>query len=179
MSFDPIVRTPSAYAFPLLIKQLWITPLANTPDQEIVYRDQRRQTYRQTRERVGRLASVLAGLGVKPGMTVGVMDWCSHRYFESFFAIPMMGCVLQTVNIRLSPGQILYCLNHARADVVLVNSEFLPVLEAIRGELETVKHYVLLDDSGAPPHSPIPFSGEYEALLEQASPDYDFQDFDE
>ncbi|HZR37101.1 MAG TPA: fatty acid--CoA ligase [Nevskia sp.] len=179
MSFNPIFRTPSAYDFPLLIKQLWITPLANAPQQEILYRDQRRQTYVETRARVGRLASALAGLGVKPGMTVAVMDWDTHRYFESFFAIPMMGCVLQTVNIRLSPGQILYCLNHAKADVVLVNSEFLPVLETIRSDLETVKHFVLLDDSGAPPHSSISFSGEYEALLAQASPGYDFKDFDE
>jgi fatty-acyl-CoA synthase len=179
MSFNPIFRTPSAYDFPLLIKQFWITPLANAPTQEILYRDQRRQTYLETRARVGRLASALAGLGVKPGMTVAVMDWDTHRYFESFFAIPMMGCVLQTVNIRLSPEQILYCLNHARADVVLVNSEFLPVLEAIRDKLETARQFVLLDDSGAPPASPIAFSGEYEALLAAASPDYDFQDFDE
>src|ERR1700739_2076472 len=107
MSFNPpnnpIFRTPSAYDFPLLIKQLWITPLANAPQQEILYRDQRRQTYTETRARVGRLASALAGLGVKPGMNIAVMDWDTHRYYESFFAIPMMGCVLQTVNIRLSP----------------------------------------------------------------------------
>jgi fatty-acyl-CoA synthase len=179
MSFNPIFRTPSAYDFPLLIKQLWITPLANAPRQEILYRDQRRQTYTETRARVGRLASALAGIGVKPGTTVAVMDWDTHRYFESFFAIPMMGCVLQTVNIRLSPEQILYCLNHARAEVVLVNSEFLPVLEAIRDKLETAKQFVLLDDSGAPPASPIAFRGEYEALLAAAAPDYDFQDFDE
>ena len=179
MSFNPIFRTPSAYDFPLLIKQLWITPLANAPRNEISYRGERRQTYIETRARVGRFASALASLGVKPGMTVAVMDWDTHRYFESFFAIPMMGCVLQTVNIRLSPEQILYCLNHARADVVLVNSEFLPVLEGIRDKLETVKHFVLLDDSGAPPASPIEFRGEYEALLAAASPDYDFQDFDE
>ena len=179
MSFNPIFRTPSAYDFPLLIKQLWITPLANAPQQEILYRDERRFTYTQMRQRVGRLASALAGLGARPGMTVAMMDWDSHRYYESFFAIPMMGCVLQTVNIRLSPEQILYCLNHAQADIVLVNSEFLPVLEAIRGKLETVKTFVLIDDSGKPPQSGLSFAGEYEALLAQAAPDYAFQDFDE
>jgi len=179
MSFNPIFRTPSAYDFPLLIKQIWITPLANAPQQEILYRGERRQTYAQTRARVGRLASALSGLGVKPGMTVAVMDWDSHRYLECFFAIPMMGCVLQTVNIRLSPDQILYTLNHARADVVLVNAEFLACLETIRDRLETVKNFVLIDDAGAPPQSPIRFAGEYEALLAQASPDYLFEDFDE
>ena len=179
MSFNPIVRTPSAYDFPLLIKQLWITPLANAPKQEVVYRGERRQTYVQTRERVGRLASALAGLGIKPGMTVAVMDWDSHRYLECFFAIPMMGCVLQTVNIRLSPDQILYTLNHARADVVLVNAEFLPCLGAIRDKLETVKSFVLINDEAAPPQTPIRFAGEYEALLAQSDAGYDFPDFDE
>jgi fatty-acyl-CoA synthase len=179
MSFNPIFRTPSAYDFPLLIKQIWITPLANTPQQEIIYRGERRQTYAQTRVRIGRLASALAGLGVKPGMTVGVMDWDSHRYFECFFAIPMMGCVLQTVNIRLSPDQILYTLNHAGADVVLVNAEFLPLLEAIRERLETVKAFVLIDDAAAPPQTALSFAGEYEALLAQSAADYDFPDFDE
>lgn len=179
MSFNPIFQTPSAYDFPLLIKQLWITPLANAPQQEILYRDERRQTYVQTRARVGQLASALSGLGVKPGMTVAVMDWDSHRYLECFFAIPMMGCVLQTVNIRLSPDQILYTLNHARADVVLVNAEFLPCLEANRDKLESVKTFILIDDAGAPPQSPIRFAGEYEALLAKSDPGYDFPDFDE
>lgn len=179
MSFNPIFKTPSAYDFPLLIKQLWITPLANAPQQEILYRDERRQTYTQTRARVGQLASALSGLGVKPGMTVAVMDWDSHRYLECFFAIPMMGCVLQTVNIRLSPDQILYTLNHARADVVLVNAEFLPCLEANRDKLESVKTFILIDDAGAPPQSPIRFAGEYETLLAKSDPGYDFPDFDE
>jgi fatty-acyl-CoA synthase len=179
MSFNPIFSTPSAYDFPLLIKQLWITPLANAPQQEVVYRGERRQTYAQTRARVGQLASALAGLGVKPGMTVAVMDWDSHRYLECFFAIPMMGCVLQTVNIRLSPDQILFTLNHAEADVVLVNAEFLPLLEAIRDRLESVKTFVLIDDSGAAPQSRLSFAGEYEALLAASAADYAFQDFDE
>jgi fatty-acyl-CoA synthase len=179
MSFNPIFRTPSAYDFPLLVKQLWVTPLANSPEQTISYRGERRHTYRETRARVGRLASALGRLGAKPGTTVAVMDWCSHRYFESFFGIPMMGCVLQTVNIRLSPEQILYTLNHARAGIVLVNSDFLPVLEGIRDKLETAKTFVLLNDAAAAPQSPIEFAGEYEALLAAGDPGYDFPDFDE
>ena len=57
------------------------------------------------------------------------MDWDSHRYLECFFAVPMMGAVLHTVNVRLSPEQILYTINHAEDDVLLVNAEFLPILE--------------------------------------------------
>ena len=98
--------TPSAYSYPLLIKQLLYTPLCNAPDQEIVYRDLKRLTYRELSERIGRLASGLSRLGVKHGNTVAMMDWDSHRYLECFFAVPMMGAVLQTVNIRLSPEQV-------------------------------------------------------------------------
>ncbi|TAN07539.1 MAG: fatty acid--CoA ligase [Rhodanobacteraceae bacterium] len=176
---NPVARTPSARAFPLLLKQLWITPLANSPAREIVYRDGRRFTYRQTWARIARLASALAELGVRPGMTVAVMDWDSHRYFECFFAIPMMGCVLQTVNVRLSRAQVAYTLNHAEADVVLANAEFVPLLDAIRDDLTRKITFVLLSD--ATPASPpaAPFAGEYETLLARASAAYDFPDFDE
>src|SRR5215831_14042692 len=103
----------SAYQYPLIIKHLWHAPLLQAPDQEIVYRDLRRFRYRELRERVGRLASALAGLGARPGDTVGVLDWDSNRFLEAFFAVPMMGAVLQTVNVRLSPEQITYTINHA------------------------------------------------------------------
>lgn len=100
-----IDRTPSAYAYPLLIKHLLGNPVRQFPQQEIVYGDFKRQSYRDLGDRVGRLASGLARLGVKPGDTVAVMDWDSHRYLECFFAVPMLGAVLHTVNIRLSPEQ--------------------------------------------------------------------------
>src|SRR5664279_5489604 len=129
----------AAYQYPLLIKQLLVTPLVVAPEQEITYQGRMRYNYRGLHARIGSLASGLAGLGVEPGQTVAVMDWDSHRYLECFFAVPMMGAVLQTVNVRLSPEQILYTLNHAEADIVLVNSEFLAVLEGIAGRLETAK----------------------------------------
>ena len=182
MSASLIEHTPSAYDYPLLIKHLLHTPLAVTPEQEIVYRDISRYTYRTLRQRIGRLATGLATLGVKPGDTVAVMDWDSHRYLECYFAVPMMGAVLQTVNIRLSPEQILYTLNHARADVVLCHNEFLPLLDAIKENLETVKTFVLLSDGDAPAeqrHSLVTFSAEYEDLLTRSAQNFDFPDFDE
>ena len=177
---NPVVRTETAYDFPLLIKQLWITPLANSPGQEIVYRDRNRFTYRETRARVGRLASTLAAHGVEPGMTVAVMDYDSHRYLECFFAVPMMGCVLQTVNVRLSPDQILYTLRHAGADVILVHFEFLPLLAEIRDKLDKGVRFILVGDQDrtlARGHGP--FVGEYEVLLAGADPEFEFPDFDE
>ena len=179
MPVQLIDRTPGAYAYPLLIKQLLHTPLAIAPEQEITYLGGRRHSYRVLRERIGRLASALAGLGIEAGHTVAMMDWDSHRYLDCFFAVPMMGAVLQTVNVRLSPEQILYTLNHARADVVLVNAEFLPVLAEIAPRLESVRRFVLIEDAPAAGPAPVAFVGEYEALLAAASPDYDFPDFDE
>jgi fatty-acyl-CoA synthase len=179
MSFEPVVVASSAYDYPLLIKQLLHTPMATAADQEIVYRDTCRHSYREFFGRLGRLANALAKLGVRPGNTIAVMDWDSHRYLECFFAVPMMGAVLQTVNIRLSPEQILYTLNHARADVVLVNAEFIPMLSIIRDQLETVKTFVLITDGGDMAAFKVPYSGEYEALLAQESPHFDFPDFDE
>ncbi|MFZ4539374.1 fatty acid--CoA ligase [Propionivibrio sp.] len=174
-----IKTTPSAYAYPLLIKQLLHTPLAIAPDQEITYQGKLRYSYRTLRERIGRLASGLSSLGVEAGQTVAVMDWDSHRYLECFFAVPMMGAVLQTVNVRLSAEQILYTLNHAKADVLLVNREFFPLLVPIAARLESVKHFVLIDDEQTPVDSPLSFAAEYENLLQAADANYPFEDFDE
>ena len=179
MSASLIEHTPSAYDYPLLIKHLLYTPLATAPEQEIVYRDISRYNYRTLRQRIGRLASGLAGLGVKPGDTVAVMDWDSHRYLESYFAIPMMGAVLEMINIRLSPGQILYTLNHAGADVILCHTDFLPILVSISNRLETAKTFILLSDEGEHPQSSIAFAAAYEDLLASRAEDFDFPDFDE
>ena len=174
-----IDRTPEAVESPLLIHSILESGVRSAPDQEIVYADQRRLTYRELEQRVNRLAGALAAQGVKPGDTVAVMDWDTHRYLEAFFAIPMMGAVLHTVNVRLSPEQILYTLNHAEDDVILVNREFLPVLEELKDRIETVKSFILLDDEGGNLDSGLELAGEYEALLEQAPEHYDFPLLDE
>jgi fatty-acyl-CoA synthase len=179
MTDNLIEATPSAYAYPLLIKHILDAPLAYAATQEIVYRDLRRYSYGTLRERVGRLASALAQLGVQPGDTVAVMDWDSDRYLECFFAVPMMGAVLQTVNVRLSPEQILYTLNHAGAKIVLVNGDFLTCLNQIKDKLETVRALVLITDGPEPSLSGIGFASEYERLLDSGAPDHEFPDFDE
>lgn len=179
MPIKLVQSTVSAYQYPLLIKQLLLTPLAIAPEQEITYQGKLRYNYRTLNERIGRLANVLTGLGVESGQTVAMMDWDSHRYLECFFAVPMMGAILQTVNVRLSPEQILYTLNHAKADVLLVNSEFFPILAQIAPQLETVKTIILISDEAELPIPPVAMVGEYEALLAEAAPDFDFPDFDE
>jgi len=179
MGTELIDRTPSAYAYPLLIKHILRTPLVHSPKQEIVYRELKRYDYLALAERVGKLANALESLGVKPGNTVGVMDWDSHRYLECFYSVPMMGAILHTINIRLSPEQILYTINHAADDAILVHADFLPILEKIRGEMKTVKAIVVLSDTEATPQSGLDLVGEYEALIANSPSDYAFPDFDE
>ena len=168
----------SAYDYPLLIKNLLLVPTRQPSQNQILYRDVSRYDYATFGQRVARLGSALARLGVKPGDTVAVMDWDTPRYLECFFAIPMLGAVLQTVNIRLSPEQIRYTLDHAGASVVLCNVDFVPVLAQIRPELPGLKKLVCLTDSGAVP-AELPWDGEYEALLAGGDPGHDFPDFDE
>jgi len=179
MATKTIKSTKSAYAYPLLIKNLLTTPLIYSPEREIVYRDKLRYTYADFDKRVKKLANMLEGLGVKPGQTVAVMDWDSHRYLECFFAVPMMGAVLHTINIRLTPEQLIYTINHAEDDVILVHEDFVPLLESVKGKFETVKQIVLLSDKIEPRAYDLPFAGEYEKLISDSSDVYDFPDFDE
>jgi fatty-acyl-CoA synthase len=174
-----IHRTPSAYSHQLLIKNILTTPLIYSPNQEIVYRDRLRYDYATFFKRVTRLAGMLQQQGVQPGDTVAIMDWDSHRYLECFFAVPMMGAVLHTINIRLSTEQLIYTINHAEDDVILVNGEFLRVLEGVKDQFETVKKIILLTDADDAPDTSLALEGEYEALLRESSDDYAFPDFDE
>ncbi|RBP10378.1 fatty-acyl-CoA synthase [Roseiarcus fermentans] len=170
--------TPSAYDYPLLIRHLLDTPLARSPDQVIVYREHR-HTYRQFRHRLGSLASALTDLGVKAGDVVAVLEWDSHRYHECYFAIPMMGAVLQTANIALPPEQLLYTLNETGASTLLLNVDFLPLIEPLASRLPNVTRFILLNDRPELPATTLPVAGEYEALIESGSPFFVFPDFDE
>src|ERR1700730_78311 len=113
------------------------------------------------------------------GTTVAVMDWDSHRYLECYFAIPMLSAVIQTVNVRLSPQQILFTLKDSLAEVILVNRDFIPLLEAIRPHLDQLKAVVLMDDGPEPLALPDWICAEYESLTASAAADCDFPDFDE
>jgi fatty-acyl-CoA synthase len=174
-----IEKTLSAYSYPLLIKQLFLAPIENRPDQEIVYCDQFTMNYQTWKERVCRLANALTTIGVKPGDTVGVMEWDSHRYLEAYYAIPMMGAVLHTINVRLSPEQLVYTIDHAEDDVIICHADFIPLLEAIKSRIIEGRKFILIDDGRNIPEHYFHFEGEYEKLLAVADPEFDFPDFDE
>ena len=168
----------SAYRYPLLIKHLWHTPLNNSPQQEIVSGNTMRYDYLTLRSRISQLASGLSGIGVKFGDTVAVMDWDNHRYLECFFAVPMMGAVLHTINVRLSPEQILYTINHAQDDVILVHADFMPIVEQIKDRFERPTKLVFLSDESNT-DLPDSYLVEYETMLETGDCEFVFDDFDE
>jgi len=175
-------KTPSAYEFPLLIRHLLSRLSAQHTEQQIVYADGRRFSYGDFFERVQRLANGLRSFGIGPGDTVAVMDWDSHRYLECFFAVPMIGAVLHTINIRLAPEQILYTINHARDTVLLVHDDFVPLLEGFKGKTSTVKRTLRLSDQPSDVgggSNQAEFDDEYENLLSGASAQFEAHDFDE
>jgi len=174
-----IARTESAFSYNMLIKNLLLSPASYNPDQEIVYKGLKRYKYSEFRERVARLAHALINIGVKPGDTVAVMDYDSNRYLECYFAIPMIGAVLHTINIKLSTEQMIYTIDHAEDSVILIHSDFLPLLEQIKGKLDFVKKYILLSEDGKLPDSSVSFVDEYESLISKSEPLKEFPDFDE
>ncbi|WP_241967569.1 fatty acid--CoA ligase [Pseudidiomarina insulisalsae] len=180
MAVKLIPPADEAYNYPLLIKQLLLSAERYAGDNEIVGGNNgQRFSYSEFIERVHRLANVLTEAGVKEGDTVAVLDWDTPRYLECFFAVPMIGAVLHTVNVRLAPEQVVYTMNHAADDLVLVHDDFLPLIAKVKDQLDTVKGYIQLTDAAQTPEPPLEVIGEYESLLAGALTEFDFPDFDE
>ncbi len=165
-----------SYNYQLNICNLLERTLSWAPKQEIVYRDSFRYTYADFFDRVKRLATLYKRLGVEKGDVIGVMDWDSHRYLEHYYAVPMMGAILHTINVRLSPEQILYTINDAEDKVLVVHRDFLPLLKALEDKLKTVKHIILIGDGEKLEYSSPMVVGEYEELIGAEGADFEFDD---
>ncbi|MFZ5647496.1 MAG: long-chain fatty acid--CoA ligase [Bacillota bacterium] len=150
---------------------------------EIVCRDYSgmfRYNYGQFYDRVCKLANVLERLGVKRGDRVATLAWNTHRHLELYFAIPCMGAVLHTLNLRLFQEQLIYIINHAEDRVIFVDQDLLPLLEAIEDKISTVKQFVVMSDSSDLPTTSLSPVYSYEELLSKAPSTYDFPpDLDE
>ncbi|MDN7133961.1 fatty acid--CoA ligase [Halomonas sp. MC140] len=171
--------TASATNPALMIGDLLDAGVRMAGDNQIVYRDQRRHSYERFRARVHQLAHVLTAQGVKAGDVVAVLDWDSHRYLECFFAIPMIGAVLHTVNVRLAPEQILYTMEHAEDAFVIVHEEFISLIEPLADQLPLVRGYLLCQEAPQVMNTTLPVVGEFESLLSEQPTDYAFASFDE
>jgi fatty-acyl-CoA synthase len=163
---------------PLIVNRILERALTLFPRQEIVTRTPEgthRESYETFGIRVERLANVLSDLGVGAGDRVGSFAFNTWRHQELYFAVPCMGAVLHTLNIRLHPDQVAWIANHAEDRVLFVDAALLPVFAKIAPQLTTAEAIVVMGDAGdlaGEPHS-------YEALLEGASPLFDWPTPDE
>jgi len=171
---------------PLLIKDILAKPLLVAPHAEIVSAGHGRFGYREFATRINRLAHALTSIGIGRGDTVAVLDWDTHRYLECFFAVPMLGAILHTVNIRLSPAQILYTINHAKDDVIIVHADFWDLLVGIAPQIERDVRFILVQDGASaasletgPDVDGQNIVGVYEEMLAAAAPHFDFATFSE
>jgi fatty-acyl-CoA synthase len=126
-----------------------------------------RSTYGECLARARRLAGALHRLGVRPGDRVATLCWNHHRHFEAYLAVPLLGAVLHTLNLRLHPDELAYIAGHAEDRVVLVDPSLLPLLEIFRDRTAIRDVIVAADQEGTPPGML-----DYESLLADA-PDFD------
>jgi fatty-acyl-CoA synthase len=142
-----------------------------------------RATYGEISERVDRLARALGKLGVEPGDRVATFAWNNQRHFELYMAVPCVGAVLHTLNIRLFAEQLVYIVNHAKDRVIFVDDSLVPLLEQLAPQLTGVRHYVLMSSDPSQPASDggaLPNALRYEELLEEAAPGtFDYPEVDE
>ncbi|MFJ3612308.1 long-chain fatty acid--CoA ligase [Streptomyces hydrogenans] len=140
-----------------------------------------RRTYAEIGDRAAQLANALRDeLGVRPGEATATLMWNNAEHVEAYFALPSMGAVLHTLNLRLPPEQLVFIVNHAADRVVLVNGSLLPLLAPLLPHLPTVEHVVVAGPGdrslleGAAPRV-----HEYEELIAGRPTTYDWPELDE
>jgi fatty-acyl-CoA synthase len=147
----------------------------------------RRQTYAATGARAAQLANALRSLGVDGDQRVATLMWNNAEHLEAYLAIPSMGAVLHTLNLRLDPQVIGYIATHAEDDVVIADATLLPLLAQVLPHAPTIRHVIItksqddVTDSSSPPD----LAGDsrpvhsYEALLAAQPDTFAWPDLDE
>jgi fatty-acyl-CoA synthase len=136
-----------------------------------------RASFAEVSKRIDRLAHALRALGVQQGERIATFAWNNQRHFELYFAIPCIGAVLHTLNIRLFAEQLVYIINHAEDTTIFVDDSLVPVLEKLAPQLPGVRRYVVMGDGDA---GELPNALRYEELLADASgEEFDYPELDE
>ncbi len=136
-------------------------------------------TFAQVGDRADQLASALRKLGVNEGDRVGTFCWNNQHHLEAYLAVPCMGAVLHTLNIRLFPEQLAYVINHAEDKVIIVDSSLIPLLARVRDELTTVEHFIVVGDDAESETSALGETLDYETLLAAEPTGFDYPEIDE
>jgi fatty-acyl-CoA synthase len=136
----------------------------------------RRSSFAEIANRADRLAAALERLGVGSGDRVGTFLWNTHEHLEAYLAVPSMGAVLHTLNLRLFPAQLAQIINHAEDKVIVVDDTLVPLLTAAAGELRTVERLIVIGSGDA---SGLGVVDRYEELLAAEEPGYAWPALDE
>ncbi len=133
-------------------------------------------TFRDVALRAERLAAALSRLGLGDSSRVATFMWNNQVHMEAYLAVPAMGAVLHTLNIRLFPEQLAYIINHAQDEVIIVDSSLVPLLAKIRDQIPSVRHFIVngAEDTGA-----LGPTIDYEAFIGAESPGFDWPELDE
>lgn len=179
MRIKTIEAASNAHHYQLLIKDLLENSLRVNPMHEVVYKDLVRMNYFELYDKIKRLCNLYCNLGLEGGSVIGVIDYDSHRYLMNYFAIPITGNVLHTVNWRLAPEQVLYTINHAEDEVLIVHEDFLPLIESFKDRMETVKEIIVIRDHNKEINTSVNHIGYYDDLIEKESEKFVFPSFSE
>ncbi len=136
----------------------------------------RRASFGTVADRAERLAAALKRLGVGDGDRVGTLQWNDQEHLEAYMAVPCMGAVLHTLNLRLFADQLAFIVNHAEDKVVIVDDSLIPVLAKVKDQLKTVRHIIV---AGAGDASALGDVLRYEELIAAESPGFAWPDLDE
>ncbi len=172
---------------PLLISSLIEYAAKNFGDTEIVSRTVEgtgdagihRYNYREANRRAKQLANALKHLGAIKGDRIATLAWNGYRHFEIYYAVSGMGAITHTVNPRLFPEQIAYIINHAEDTLLFVDLTFVPLIEALAPNLNTLKGVVVMTDRAHMPSAKIPNMLCYEDLLAAEADDFAWPLLDE
>ncbi len=145
----------------------------------------RRQTYGETGARAAQLAGALRSLGVDGDQRVATLMWNNSEHLEAYLAVPAMGAVLHTLNIRLDPAQLGYIANHAADYAAIVDPTLVPLLAQVLGHAETIRHILVTGPAGALDEHAAQLAGpgrqvhSYEDLLGAMPPSFAWAEPDE
>jgi fatty-acyl-CoA synthase len=136
----------------------------------------RSATFTEVAARAEQLAKALQRLGIRDGDRVGTFCWNNQGHLEAYLAIPSMGAVLHTLNIRLPAEQLAYVINHAEDRMIIVDASLIPLLAVIRDELKTVETIIVAGEGDT---SALGETLSYEALLAAEEPGFEWPVLDE
>ena len=176
--------------YPLTLQHFLERSHKMSPNKEIATKTaagMHRYTYADFYARVHRLANALHDLGVRKGDRVATFAWNHYRHLELYFAVPCMGAVLHTLNIRLFPDQLAYVINHAEDKIIFADATLLPALQKVQAQIKKIARFVVMTDPSAPlragsgqaPETTLSPTSEYESLLAAAQTEFAFPKLDE